>query len=93
MALLDKRPTWFVKDGVRRAAYYTVQAKELLAIGFTPEDEEPKPANLNKPLPEVPVVAGGDAFEISEEESIEEPEVVEEVKPKRTRRKRVQTED
>lgn len=89
MALLSKRPTWFVKDGVRRAAYYTVQARELMAEGFVPEDDAPKVADTNKPLPEVPVVAGGDAFEeVTDYKEESEPEAEEVVKPKRTRRKK-----
>ena len=82
MALLQKRPTWFVTDGVRRAAYYTIQARELIAEGFVPEDDQPKVADTNKPLPETPVVAGGDAFEV--EEPIEE----EKPAPRKTRRKK-----
>jgi hypothetical protein len=92
MALLDKRPTYFVKGDDRRAAYYTVTARELKEKGYVEEGEEAKPADLNNPLPEVPVVAGGDAFDFTEEEE-EEPELeveVEEYKPtpRRGRRKK-----
>ena len=95
MALLDKRPTWFVKGDRRRAAYYTIQAKELRDAGFVEEGNEPaKPAVLEDKLPEVPVVAGGDAFEVLE---VEEPEPEPEPEPapepvRRTRRKKAEAE-
>ena len=86
MALLEKRPTYFVKDGDRRAAYYTITARELRAEGYVEEGEKAAPANLDNPLPEVPVVAGGDAFEVEEEEEVE----IESYQPvpRRSRRKR-----
>ena len=60
-----------MKDGDRRAAYYTITARELRAEGYVEEGEKAAPANLDNPLPEVPVVAGGDAFEVEEEEEVE----------------------
>jgi len=96
MALLSKRPTWFVKGDQRRAAYYTIQAKELRDAGFVEEGNEPaKAAVLEDKLPEVPVVAGGDAFEVLEVEEPEpdpEPEIEEEPAPRRTRRKKAEAE-
>jgi hypothetical protein len=87
MALLEKRPTYFVKDGDRRAAYYTITARELKDQGYVEEGEKAVPANLDKPLPEIPVVAGGDAFEATEAE--EEVEVKPDIPaPRRSRRKR-----
>lgn len=84
MALLEKRPTYFVKDGDRRAAYYTITARELRAEGYVEEGEKAAPANLDNPLPEVPVVAGGDAFEAEEEEV----DVPYQPVPRRSRRKK-----
>jgi hypothetical protein len=66
MAHLEKMPTYFVKGEERRAAYYTVQARELLAKGFVEEGAEPnKPikAHEPKPVPETLVEVGVDAFE------------------------------
>ena len=90
MALLDKRPTWFVKGDQRRAAYYTIQAKELREAGFVEEGKEPaKAAVLEDKLPEIPVVAGVDAFEVLEVKE-PEPEPEPAPKPRRTRRKKVE---
>ena len=63
MAHLDKLPTYFVKDGKRRAAYFTVQAQEWRERGFVEEGAPAKVASQHKPSPERPVVAGGDGFE------------------------------
>ena len=64
MAYLRKRPTYFVKGDVRRAAYYTIQAAELRADGYVEEGEPAVAANIDKPLPEVAVEAGGDGFDL-----------------------------
>jgi hypothetical protein len=98
MAHLKKLPTYFVKDGVRREAYFTVQARELLEQGFVEEGaEKAEPAERNTPLPEVPVVAGGDGFEFEliEEEEAEEAveEEAEEKKPAPRRGRRKKNED
>lgn len=92
MALLDKRPTWFVKDGVRRAAYYTVQATELREAGFV-EEGEPAKVYVPKPgPPEVPVEAGGDAFEVVAEPEEEKEE--DELAPRRRgRRKKAESDE
>jgi len=64
MAHLRKRPTYFVKDGVRREAFFTIQARELREQGFVEEGAElPKPPVVEKKLPEVAVEVGGDAFD------------------------------
>ncbi len=77
MAHLAKLPTYFVKGDDRRAAYYTVQARELIEAGYVEEDEKAKPSPAYKPVPEVVVEAGADAFEMEfklefEEENLEE---------------------
>jgi len=77
MAHLAKLPTYFVKGDDRRAAYYTIQARELREAGYVEEDEKAKPAPASKPVPEVVVEAGFDAFDMEakleiEEESLEE---------------------
>lgn len=65
MAHLSKLPTYFVKGDQRRAAYYTVTARELLEDGYVEELEDAGDAQPKAPgkLPEKPVVAGGDGFE------------------------------
>lgn len=64
MAHLSKLPTYFVKGDNRRAAYYTVTARELIEAGYVEEgggesEFKPKP---NK-QPEIVVEAGQDAFD------------------------------
>lgn len=39
---LSKLPTIFVKDGEERKAFYTVQARELLAAGWVEKDAKPE---------------------------------------------------
>ena len=63
MAHLKKLPTYFVKDGVRLAAYYTIQAREFRAAGFVEEGAPAEAAPVAPKVPEQPVVAGGDGFE------------------------------
>lgn len=60
---LRKLPTYFFKGDERRAAYYTVQARELRAAGFVEEGEK---AVAKKPIekqPEIVVEAGGIAYD------------------------------
>lgn len=71
MAHLRKLPTYFVKGDERRAAYYTIQAKELRAAGFVEEGEK---AEVRKPIekqPEIVVEAGASAFDSTD--SLTEP--------------------
>jgi len=63
MAHLSKLPTYFVKGDDRRAAYYTVTARELLDAGYVEEGPKAIAAPPAPKVPEQPVVAGGDAFE------------------------------
>lgn len=66
MAHLRKLPTYFVKGDERRAAYYTIDARELIAQGFVEEGAEPGKkieAHEPKPVPETLVEAGIDAFD------------------------------
>jgi hypothetical protein len=63
MAHLKKQPTWFVKDGKRRKAFFTVEARELIADGWKEEGAKAEPAPPSKPLPEILVEAGTDAFD------------------------------
>lgn len=64
MANLDKLPTYFVKDGKRRGAYYTGEARELRALGWVEEGEK---AAVKKPAierqPEIVVEAGSTAYD------------------------------
>lgn len=66
MAHLKKMPTYFVKGDERRAAYYTVQARELITDGFVEEDAgagREIEVHRPKPVPETLVEAGVDAYE------------------------------
>lgn len=72
MAHLRKLPTYFVKGDERRAAYYTIQARELRAKGFVEEGER---VEVRKPIerqPEIVVEAGGTAYDSTE--SLQEPQ-------------------
>jgi hypothetical protein len=62
MAHLSKLPTWFVKGKERRAAYFTIQAREFLQMGFEAESE----VTVRKPIekqPEILVEAGTTAYD------------------------------
>ena len=75
MAHLKKLPTYFVKGDERRAAYWTVQARELRAKGFVEEGEK---AEVRKPIekqPEIVVEAGGTAYDSTD--SLQEPQAEE----------------
>ena len=66
MAHLKKMPTYFVKGDERRAAYYTIDARELIEAGFVEEGAEPGKkieAHEPKPVPETLVEVGIDAFD------------------------------
>ena len=63
MAHLKKLPTWFVKGEERRKAYYTVEARELIADGWKEEGVKAEAAPAPKPLPEIVVEAGTDAYD------------------------------
>ena len=71
MPHLDKLPTWFVRGDERRAAYYTIQARELKAAGYTEEGEKAAPASQPKPLPEIVNEAGAEPYDSTE--SLTEP--------------------
>ena len=78
MAHLKKLPTYFVKEGERRrAAYYTIQARELIGLGYVEEGAEPgaKTVEVKKPIerqPEILVEAGGTAYDSTD--SLQEPQ-------------------
>ena len=72
MAHLRKLPTYFVKGDERRAAYWTVQARELRAKGFVEEGEK---AEARKPIekqPEIVVEAGTTAYDSTD--ALQEPQ-------------------
>ena len=71
MAHLDKLPTWFVKDGKRKPAYYTIRARELRAMGFVEEGEKAAPAPQPKPQPEIVNEVGAEPYDSTE--SLTEP--------------------
>lgn len=45
---LAKRPTYFVKNGIRKAVYYTVDARQLAETGWVPEGGEPESVKVDK---------------------------------------------
>lgn len=72
MAYLKKLPTWFVKEGERRrAAYYTIQARELRAAGYVEEGEKAVVAPKAERLPEIVPEVAAEPFDSTE--SITEP--------------------
>lgn len=73
MAHLDKLPTYFVKDGKRRAAYYSIQARELRAKGYVEEDgKKAEPMDLlDKRQPEIVNEVGAEPYDSTE--SLTEP--------------------
>ncbi len=75
MAHLKKLPTWFVKGSLRRAAFYTIQARELVARG---DIEEGTKAEVREPIekqPEIVVEAGTTAYDSTD--AIQEPQAEE----------------
>lgn len=70
MAHLRKLPTYFVKGDKRRAAYYTIQARELRAAGYVEEGEKAVAAKPMERQPEIVVEAGQDAYD---DDSTKEP--------------------
>ena len=72
MAHLKKLPTYFVKGDERRAAYYTIQARELRTKGYVEEGEKAEAVNLiEKRLPEIVNEVGAEPFDSTE--SLTEP--------------------
>ena len=71
MPHLDKLPTWFVKGDKRKAAYYTIQARELRAEGFVEEGEKAAPAKPLERLPEIVNEVGAEPYDSTE--SLTEP--------------------
>ena len=71
MPHLDKLPTWFVKGDERRAAYYTIQARELRQEGYAEEGEKAVPAKAPERLPEIVNEVGAEPFDSTE--SLTEP--------------------
>ena len=72
MAHLKKLPTYFVKGDKRRAAYYTIQARELRTKGYVEEGEKAEAVNLiEKRQPEIVVEAGAEPYDSTE--SLTEP--------------------
>ena len=70
MAHLKKLPTYFVKGDKRRAAYYTIQARELRKDGYVEEGEKAAP-RAPKPMPEIVVEVAAEPYDSTE--SLTEP--------------------
>ena len=71
MAHLKKLPTYFVKGDERRAAYYTIQARELRAAGYAEEGEKAVAAKPVERQPEIVVEVGAEPYDSTE--SLTEP--------------------
>lgn len=71
MAHLKKLPTYFVKGDKRRAAYYTIQARELRAAGYVEEGEKAVAAKPIERQPEIVVEVGAEPYDSTE--SLTEP--------------------
>ena len=72
MAHLKKLPTYFVKEGERRrAAYYTIQARELREAGYVEEGEKAAPYKPAERQPEIVNEAGAEPYDSTE--SLTEP--------------------
>lgn len=71
MAHLKKLPTYFVKDGKRRGAFYTIQARELTAAGWVEEGEKAEAAKPIERLPEIVNEVGAEPYDSTE--SLTEP--------------------
>lgn len=70
---LRNYPHYFVKDGERRAVYYTAQVRELLALGWRREEtikNEPvrSPAPTSAPTPTAEIEADVVIEEVSKEQ-------------------------
>ena len=71
MPHLDKLPTWFVKGDERKAAYYTIQAREWRAEGFVEEGEKAVAAKPMERQPEIVNEVGAEPYDSTE--SLTEP--------------------
>lgn len=75
MAKLPNRPVWFTKDGQRRAASWTVEARDLVRDGWTKEDVDCDPeVRTANTIPEIVVEAGVDAYDIDSEKYLKDEE-------------------
>ena len=69
---LKKLPTWFVKGNLRRAAYYTIQARELRARGYVEEGEKTEARKPIEKQPEIVVEVGTTAYDSTD--ALQEPQ-------------------
>ena len=75
MAMLPERPVVFIKGDRRKTVCHTAIARELLRSGWTQEGTAPLvKKEEKKPLPEILVEAGTDAYD---DDSIKEPQAAE----------------
>jgi hypothetical protein len=63
---LPELPTIFVKGGEERKVYFTVQARELIALGWTEKGKE-KPVKAEPKKAELPKTAELKAVEVKAE--------------------------
>ena len=69
MAHLKKLPTYFVKGDKRRAAYYTIQARELRAKGYVEEGEKAVAAKPIERQPEIVVEAAAAPYDSTDSQT------------------------
>jgi hypothetical protein len=61
-------PHYYVKDGERRAVYYTAEVRDLLDLGWLPEEKQAKPKEAEKPQKEAEVLKPEVVIEEADEE-------------------------
>lgn len=72
---LDKRPTYFVKNGVRKPVYYSVDARQLAEAGWVPEGSAQAESVKVTGVP-IPITSPEPVVEAEESESEPEPEAI-----------------
>lgn len=75
MAHLKKLPTWFVKDGERRSAFFTIQARQLKEAGWVEEGAKAEKREPIEKQPEIVVEAGTTAYDSTD--ALQEPQAEE----------------
>ena len=69
---LRKLPTWFVKGDSRKAASFTVKARELRALGYVEEGAVAEAPKVIERQPEIVVEAGTTAYDSTD--ALQEPQ-------------------
>jgi hypothetical protein len=61
-------PHYYVKDGERRAVYYTAEVRDLVDLGWQPEAKQPKEKQADKPEKAAEVIKPEVVIEDADEE-------------------------